>query len=601
MPRLLSLVLALIAVPALAAEPEKPRLVVLVVFDQLRGDYLEKWRPLFGTDGFVRLQTEGAWFTNCHYPYATTQTGPGHTSMLTGCGPDVHGIIGNTWYDRRSGAVVNCSESDRYERVPPLPKDLPKDELRDDVKAAEEKEKAKEKKDAAPDEDEKKDATAKKDPAPLKKKAYGTPDRVLVPTFGDALKAATGGKGKAFGLSFKDRSAVLPVGAKADGAYWLDSADGMIVTSTFYRDAVHPWVDALNRKRTADHWFDRTWTLSRTDVDYVRFSGPDQVTGEGKGIRQGITFPHPMDGGLKRVGKAYYEALANSPYGNEFLLEIVKAAVVAEQLGADDVPDLLAVSFSSNDIVGHCWGPDSQEVLDITLRSDRLMADFLKFLDDHVGKDKYLVCLTADHGICPVPEVSACRGLDARRLPMKKFLATAEAHLRATYEPDAPADAKTRWIENMTSPWVYLNLKLVETRGLRVADVARTLADCLARQDGVLRTFTRADLEREQDRYDAIGQRMKKSYYSDRSGDVAVVPKPYCLEVDPKFATGTSHGSPHPYDTHVPLLVFGPGVKPGIHREEVVPAVIAAIFAKALGIAPPSKAAYGVPERLFVE
>src|SRR5262245_20026258 len=269
MPRLVALVLALGAVPARAGQPERPRLVVLVVFDQLRGDYLEKWKPLFGTDGFVRLQSEGAWFSNCHYPYATTQTGPGHTSMLTGCGPDAHGIIGNTWYDRRSGAVVNCSESDRYDRIPPLPKDLPKDDVRDDVKAAEAKEKK-----AAGEEEDKKDAAEKKDPATPKKKAYGAPDRVLVPTFGDALKAATGGKGKAFGLSFKDRSAVLPVGAKADGAYWLDSADGMLVTSSFYRDAVHPWVEALNRTRAADHWFNQTWALSRADVDYVRFGGP---------------------------------------------------------------------------------------------------------------------------------------------------------------------------------------------------------------------------------------------------------------------------------------------------------------------------------------
>jgi predicted AlkP superfamily pyrophosphatase or phosphodiesterase len=593
MARLLAAILALVAIPALAGEPHKPRLVVLVVFDQMRGDYLEKWKPLFGPDGFVRLQTEGAWYVNCHYPYAMTATGPGHSSMLTGCGPDVHGIIGNTWYERKSGALVNCSESTRYQRVPPLQKDLPKDELKDEVKERE----AKEKKPATEDEAEK----PKAEPIKIVPKAYGTADRLLAPTFGDALKSAIGGKARVFGLSFKDRSAVLPVGPKADGAYWLDSTDGMIVTSTFFRDAVHPWVDALNKKRVVDRWFETNWDRLEIGLDYTKHSGPDAVVGEGKGIRQGVAFPHMIDGGLKKPGKAYYDALANSPFGNDFLMELVKAAVVAEKLGQDDVPDLLSISFSSNDLVGHTWGPDSHEVLDVTLRSDRQLADLLKFLDETVGKGEYLVCLTADHGICPLPERSAQRGLDARRLPVKRILIEAEGHLRATFDPESPADVKTKWIENVTGHWLYLNHKLIESRGLEVADVAKTLAEFLAKQYGIERTFTRAELEKEPDAYDAVAQRMRKGYHPDRCGDVGAIMKPYWLEFDPRYGTGTTHGSPHSYDTHVPLLVYGPNVKPGVRREEVVPAVIASIFAKSLGIAPPAKVEYPVPAGLFRE
>jgi len=590
MPGRLALLIGLLAGPVCAAGAEKPRLVVLVVFDQMRGDYVEKWKPLFGTDGFVRLQTEGAWYVNCHYPYAITATGPGHASMLTGCGPDVHGITGNTWYDRASGAVVNCSESAKYQRVPPVPTNLPKDELKDEVRERE----AKEKKTTTGQE-----TTTATEPA--KPKPQGTPDRLLAPTFGDAIKAATGGKGRVVGLSFKDRSAVLPCGSKADAAYWLDSTDGMIVTSTFYRDAVHPWVNELNKKRVADRWFETTWDRCRSDLDYAKYSGPDVNVGEGKGIRQGVAFPHPIDGGLKRPGKAYYDALANSPFGNDFLLELVKAAVVAEQLGQDEAPDLLTISFSSNDIVGHTWGPDSQEVLDVTLRSDRQLAELLKFLDDTVGKGKYLLCLTADHGICPLPELSAARGLDARRLGLKKVLADAEAYLRAVYDPHAGPDSKTKWIESQTGQWVYLNHRLIESRRLDTGEVTRTLADFLAKQYGIARTFTRAELAREPDAYDAIGRRMRKAYHPDRSGDVAVILKPYWLAADPLYPTGTSHGTPYSYDTHVPLLVFGPNVKPGIHREEVVPAMIAAIFAKALGISAPGKAEYGVSPGLFQE
>ena len=587
--RVFALLFGVLAVPALAAEPERPRLVVLVVFDQLRGDYLAKWKPLFGPDGFARMQADGAWFTNCHYPYAATATGPGHASILTGCGPDVHGIIQNGWYDRQLGAVVNCAESTRYQRVPPLPENIPPDELRDDVREAE----AKERKEPAP--------TTKRDVAPAKKepKPQGTPERLLAPTVADVLKAATNGKAKVVGLSFKARSALLPVGAKADAAYWLDSADGKIVTSTYYRDAVHPWAAELNRQRIADRWFGKTWDRLRPELDYVRWSGPDVVFGEGKGARQGVAFPHPIDGGLKRPGKAYFEALYNSPFGNEFLLDLVKACVTAEGLGRDDVPDLLNVSFSSNDAVGHTWGPDSQEVLDMTLRSDRVVAELLTFLDETVGKGKYLVCLTSDHGVCPIPEVSAARGLSAGRVQMKKVRDDAEVFLRATHAADVPATVRLQFIENQSHPWLTINHRLLAALRVEPAAAARTLADFMARQEGIERTFTRADLERETDPYDAIGKRMRKAYHPARSGDVGYVLKPYWLEYDTRYPTGTSHGMPHAYDTHVPLLVFGPGVKAGNRGEEVVPAQVAAIFAKALGIDPPAKAEYPVPEGLF--
>jgi predicted AlkP superfamily pyrophosphatase or phosphodiesterase len=577
--RSVALLALLFACSAVAAEPEKPRLVVLVVFDQMRGDYLERWKALFGDGGFARLQSEGAWYANCHYPYAITATGPGHASLLTGCGPNTHGIVGNSWYERSSGAVVNCSQHTRYQRVPPLPKNLPPDELLDEFKPREIVQE--------------KQADTTVTPA----KAYGTPERLLAPTFGDALKAATDGKGKAFGFSFKDRSALLPLGAKADGAYWLDSTDGTIITSTYYRDAVHPWVAEINRKRAIDRWFGKNWERLRDDLDYEKFSGPDDVVGESKGSRQGVTFPHRMDGGLKRPGKAYYDALATSPFGNELILELAKAAVVAEKLGQDDVPDLLSISFSCNDPVGHAWGPDSQEVLDTMLRSDRQMADLLAFLDQNVGEGKYILCMTADHGICPLPEIATQRGLDAQRVSVRNMLTNAETFLRRTFDP--LGDGKARFIENRSGYWIYLNTKLIASKGLELSDVTTTLVRHLQKQEGILRVFTPADLKGELDPYDSIGHRLRMSYYPDRCGDIGCLLKPYWLEGDPKTGTGTSHGTPYSYDTHVPLLVFGPNVQPGIRREEVTPNAIAAIFAKSVGIAPPAKAEYPSPAGLF--
>src|SRR5262245_54440688 len=325
----------ILVLPCSAEPPAKPRLAVVIVFDQMRGDYLVKWKDLFGPDGFRRLQTEGAWFTNCHYPYAMTATGPGHASILSGCSPDRHGIVANGWYDRDEAASVNCATAERYEQLPPSPK-FPTAPAEAEVKSDEKKE---------------------SDVWERKPKGVGAPLRMLAPTLGDAIKARTGGAGRVFGLSLKDRSAVLPAGARPDGCYWFDK--GLFVTSTYYRDRPHSWVSEFNTKRSCDRWFGKLWEKLQPSLDYAKLSGPDDAEGEGKGANQGRTFPHPM--GIKTtLGAEYYNALANSPFGNQMLLELAQRAIVEERLGQRDAPDLLVISFSSNDLVGHCWGPDSQ-------------------------------------------------------------------------------------------------------------------------------------------------------------------------------------------------------------------------------------------------
>ena len=365
-----------------AAVPEPCRLAVLVVFDQLRGDYLERWRPLWGEGGFRRLQADGAWFTNCHYPFACTETGPGHATLATGRSPESHGIVGNYWYDRRAAAEVYCVAGTRpYQGVP---------------------------------------AGAAGDGA-------STPERLLGPTIGDALRDATGGRGRIIALGLKDRSAVFLAGRRPDACYWFDHWTGGFMTSTYYRDGPHPWVAEFNRGRPADRWFGHDWTRLRPDLDYAAHSGPDDGPGEATGWMQGRTFPHPTTGGLNRLAggrydnRDYYGALATSPFANELLLELAKRAIDAERLGADDVPDLLGLGLSATDPIGHSWGPDSQEVLDAVLRADRLLADLLAHLDARVGAGRYLVVLTSDHGVCPLPEVARARGRDAGRVPAKHW------------------------------------------------------------------------------------------------------------------------------------------------------------------------------------
>lgn len=558
--------------PPAAPTPEPVRLVVLVVFDQMRADLIgrEERRELFGPGGFRRLQDDGAWFTDCHYPYSITATGPGHAAMLTGAPPAVTGIVNNEWYDRSSATEVYCAGDKRYAVVP----------------------------------------------KPVKEPKYGggNPDKVLAPTVADSLKEATSGRGKVFGLSLKDRSAAFPTGKHPDGAFWFD---GRFVTSTYYADAVPAWVAEFNASGKADSYFGKDWTRGRPDLDYDKLAGPDKGAGEGVGYGQGEVFPHPMTGGKdkegrpfadpKAAGSKYYEALAASPFGNELLLAFAEKCIDAEGLGTHDVPDLLTVSFSSNDLIGHVWGPDSQEVLDVTLRADAVLAELLAHLDAKVGKGRYAVVLTADHGVCPIPEQSAARGIPAKRVKEETLRADAEKHLQEKFgKPDEPKDdkeKKTGWIASIRAPYLWVNPVLAKAKGQSVDAVADEVAKWVRTQDGVERVYTAAELNGPVLGSTPTDLRVRKSFYQERSGDVYVVLKPYYLfdrtydDMPPN--TGTSHGTPHEYDTHVPLLVYGPGVDGGKRDEKVTPLAAAAIAARFLGVPPPAKAEYPVPKTLL--
>jgi predicted AlkP superfamily pyrophosphatase or phosphodiesterase len=395
----------------------------------------------------------------------------------------------------------------------------------------------------------------------------------------------------------KDRGAVLPGGKKADAIYWVDK-EGRLVTSTYYRDRDHPWVDEINKSTLSLSWLHSQWTKLRPDLDYEKYSGPDDAKGEDKGSFQGVTFPHPFDGGPKKLLSAYYAAVANSPMGNDFLLAVTKRAIIAEKLGQRDEQDFLSVSFSSNDLVGHCWGPDSQEVLDITLRSDRLMRDLLNFLDQKLGKGNYVLALTSDHGICPLPEAARAQGHPAARVAAKKLFTEAEDYLNTQFPPqDVRQDETTPkgWIVAGLSNMVYLNPALAKDRRTTVPEVSQKLAGWLQKHPQVETAYTAEQLKKAD--LKGIAAQSQRSFYADRSGDVMIILKPY--HFFSSTLTGTTHGSPHPYDTHVPLLVYGAGVKPGIRKERVSPEAAAVILAEGLAIAPPAKAAVTVPEGLF--
>lgn len=511
-----------------------PKLLVLVVFDQLRGDYFDRWGKLFGADGFNKLTSEGAWFTNCHYPYSMTVTGAGHATLGTGCIPAQHGIIENDWYDRSVAANVYCATfGERYKMIP---------------------EGAKSKSGKA---------------------EGGSPTRLMVPALGDYVKAATGAKGKVIGLSLKDRGGVLPAGMKADLCFWYDNNASAFVTSNYYTDTLPAYMAQFNEKKLADQWFNKDWTKLRSDIDYTMYSSIDDAPGEGDGIKQGRVFPHRMTGGEVKPGAKFYDAVYSSPMGNDLTWAAAQVILENEKLGQhDQSTDYLVVSYSSNDSVGHIWGPDSQEVLDVTLRSDRIIAEMISYLDAKVGRGNYVLALSADHGVSPTPESARKQGHEGGRVDAAKLVLELELFLKSKY------NSTGRWIEAISGAGVYLNHQTIKQAGQKQEEVEKVIADWFMTKPYASEVFTRTQMVSGAE-LSPVGKMVKKSFLSERSGDVMPAFKPYWFLS--KYTTGTTHGSPNEYDTHVPLVFFGGNTVPGKRAERVSPQLAAVGLAHTVG------------------
>jgi len=540
----------------------KPRVLVLLIFDQFRADYLTRWADLYGPDGFQRLMKEGTWFTDCHYPYSCTITGCGHASLLTGCSPDRHGIIENEWFERKEGKMVYCGTNEFRQLVYTIPRPPP-------------------------------------DPKDKSPRFGGTPERLLAESVGDVLKSTTTGQAKVVAVSLKDRSACLPGGKDANAAYWFDSRTGTFVTSTYYMDKAPDWVAKFNATKPADGWIRTYWNRLRSDVDYTTRSGPDDVIGETPGISKKMerVFPHPISINKPRPDREYYDEVTCSPFGNDLLLAFTKAAFDGHEIGRGLTTDLFSISFSSNDILGHSFGPDSQEVMDMTLRTDRIVAELLSFLDSRMGKGNYLMAFTSDHGICPLPEVSNSKGVEAQRLDPRDLRKACEVHLNTKY--GVRIDEKSTWIEGDAYPWVYLNHRKIDGRGLGVAEVTDAVIDWIRQQSWAARTYTRAELESPKPDDDDITRRIRKAFHSGRSGDLGFLFKPYYISQE--YSTGTTHGSPYSYDTHVPLIFFGQGISAQQSTEPVTPQCVAAVFTQAAGVRSTAQLDAVVPKALTVE
>jgi predicted AlkP superfamily pyrophosphatase or phosphodiesterase len=489
-----------------AQNTDQPKLVVGIVVDQMRFEYLYRFRSKFGEDGFKRIMGEGFTLQNGHYNYVPTYTGPGHASIYTGTTPAVHGIIGNDFYDKVERKMVNCVGDPRF-------KPVGVDEGNGDV----------------------------------------SPARLITSTITDELKLATLKKAKVIGVSFKDRGAVLPAGHMGDGAFWFEN--GKFITSTYYMTKLPDWVEKFNGRNLPETYLTQTWNTLLPIEQYTE-SGPDESPYETK-FKGKTNTSFPYD--LKELRKANGDGVIYyTPFGNDLLTELAKSALDGEGLGTHAVTDFLTISYSSTDALGHAMGPNAVEVEDMYIRLDRNMADLLKTLDKKVGKGQYTLFLSADHAVAEVPQY-----LRDNRIPAGYFNeANVKANLEAYLQKYYPG---REVIENISNGQVFLNQSAFgadpRTAGVDMLIVTELISKYFMATEGVADVFSEHLIR--QTPYNTTGVRgmVARGFHPKRSGDLAVVLEPGWFESS--RIQGSTHGSPYTYDTHVPILFFGKGVRKG--------------------------------------
>jgi predicted AlkP superfamily pyrophosphatase or phosphodiesterase len=529
------LVAMLVQMPAGAADrggdahDGRPVLVVGIVIDQFRPDLLERYWDLFDEGGFKRLLGGGYAYTNAHFTYMPTATGPGHATIYSGALPSVHGIIGNRWYLREAGREVDVV-------------------LDDDVAAV----------------------------GVVDDKAGASPHRLLTTTIGDELYLHTNGRSTVIGVSIKARGAILPAGHTGQ-AYWLHEPTGRIMTSTHYRAELPAWVEAFNERDLVGRYLSAPWD-TLLPLDGYRASIADDNPYEARFRGQDApVFPHD----LPRLQEAYGrgELVASTPFGDELLTELALAAIDGESLGRNGTTDVLAIGYSSPDIIGHRFGPASVEVQDTFLRLDRQIARLLLTLDRRFGRDHVLVFLTADHGVVHVPAFLADQGIPAGNFDGRKLSSALVEHLTDRYGENLFVTASNYQL--------FLDRERIAARGLDLGDVQRTVARFLVMLPGVAGALPSEALQFSEFTQ-GIPAMVQRGFHPKRSGDVSVWLEPQWGPVP--MRTGTNHGSPYAYDSHVPLVWYGAGIERGRSARRVDVTAIAPTLATLLRAPLPSGA-----------
>ncbi|WP_026955410.1 alkaline phosphatase PafA [Algoriphagus vanfongensis] len=500
----LSLFLSIFMVLGAKAQqsPEKPKLIVGIVVDQMRQEYLYRFADRYSDGGFKRMIGEGFMMKNGHYNYIPTYTGPGHASVYTGATPATHGIIGNNWYVRSLDKSIYCAEDSTVYNIGGTPSS-----------------------------------------------GQISPRNLLTTTITDELRFATNKRSKVVGLAIKDRGASLPAGHLGD-AYWYDSDNGEFMTSSYYKKELPQWVKAFNAQKKPDEYLSQTWeTLYPIDtyVQSIDDNNDFEAPFNGKDTP---TFPYDL--AALREDNGDYGLISTTPYGNQLTLDFALAALEGEQLGQGEETDFLAVSFSSTDYVGHRFGPTSKELEDIYLRLDLQIESLLEHLDETVGKGNYLVFLSADHGVADVATYMESENVPAGNLNVGYVISQVKGYMNTVY-------GEGDWVLNASNEQIFLNHKLIRDQKLNLADVQEELANFLLRFNGIKEVYT-AHTMKTSAFTELRPHLLQMGYNHKSSGDILIILEPAWLTGGPR---GTSHGTGFSYDTNVPILFYGWNVPQG--------------------------------------
>lgn len=509
------------------ASINRPKLVVGLVIDQMRWDYLYRYYNRYSAGGFKRLINEGFSAENTFIPYTPTYTACGHASIYTGSVPAINGIIGNDWYDPQLGRNVYCAED-----------------------------------------------TAVTSVGSTTMAGVMSPKNMLTTTITDELRLATNFQGKVIGISLKDRGSILPAGHSANAAYWFDGQTGDWITSTYYMSKLPSWVEDYNKIKLVNKFYEKNWPTLYPIETYTQSTADDKpYEGKARG-EQSPVFPHP----LKLYAGKNFEMIKSTPYGNTMTLDLAKLAILSEDLGKDNVTDFLAVSCSSTDYVGHMFGPNSIEAEDTYLRLDKDLAEFFDYLDSKVGKGNYLFFLSADHGAAHVPGFMAENKLPGGTIDDSPVVKELNTRLEAKF------GIKQAIIKSMNNQ-IYFNHKNIEHAKLDFDAIKAFSIEFLKTQNGFVNAV---DLNKvgASTLPEPIKTRITNGYNARRSGDIYFILQPNYFDSSSK--TGTTHGSWNPYDSHIPCVFMGWNVKPGKTNKTHYMTDIAATLAAMLRIQMPS-------------
>jgi predicted AlkP superfamily pyrophosphatase or phosphodiesterase len=512
-------------------QPSRPRLVVLIVVDQMRADYVDKFRGQW-TGGLKRMVDEGAWFRAAAYPYAATETCPGHATISSGAFPQNHGMVANAWWDRAEQKMVTCTSDTSAKNI---------------------------------------------GYAGMSVTGGDSAVRMELPSFAEELKFQTGGATRVVTLSLKARAAITMAGHKGDSATWVDGATGAWETSSVY--GAMPFVEEYAQKHPVSEDYGKTWALSLPASSYwydEKALGAAQIDGWTPG------FPHALRGkeGSSKPDQAFFEQWAASPFADTALTRLAENAIDSLGLGKSGGTDFLGVSYSSVDYVGHTFGPRSWEIQDVLVRLDKDLGELLKHLDEKVGRGKYVVALSADHGVAPIPMDMAKTGVDAGVLSLPELKAGIEKALE-TFNYERPAVARIAGNDIYFSPGTYGRLRQDPAAMRVVMDAVQTIL-------GVAAVYQAEDVSSGAPSLQEVRKAFSYGYFRGRSGDLFVLQKPYWLTdgsaENSKRYSGTGHGTPYYYDQRVPVLFMGYGIRSGEYFEPVTPADIAPTLGALCGV-----------------